>query len=428
MLSKEENESLTRVGRGTPAGELLRRYWQPVATATELSDANPIKRVRILGEDLVLFQLRKKSPGDAARYGLVDEPCSHRLASLANGRVDTEGIRCPYHGWKFAPSGACVEQPAEPPDSKFKERIAHTAYPVQKLGGLLFAYLGPLPAPQLPRWDVLAREDGRRWGFIESVIECNWLQPMENSVDPSHVFWLHGSGGGKNADAPEEQFLALGLQAQYGETNDYVPFEFGIQKVRVVKGKKPGDPPLSEQHPLVFPTALRLVIAHELIYMQELSAAKTFTESEKELGYLHNMQFRMPIDDTHTRVFHVNFMPSRDTVMRADADVPFEDIPLRLDSGEYNVKIVTAQDAMAWETQGALTDRSREHLGVADRGIALLRRVLKEQIQLVREGKDPMGVIRDPVKGSGIIDLDVYHEPFGLRRGEKDATVQTADA
>jgi 5,5'-dehydrodivanillate O-demethylase len=420
MISREENEFLTRVSAGTPAGELLRRYWHPVAAACELTDAKPIRKVRVLGEDLVVFRLRRASPDAPIEYGLVAEQCPHRLASLAWGRVDTTGIRCPYHGWKFAPSGRCIEQPAEPANSPYKDRILQTAYPVQMLGGLLFAYLGPAPAPLLPRWDVLAREDGKRWGVIESVINCNWLQPMENSVDPAHLYWLHG-GGGPTAEVKDDAlFAALGVQSVYGEKNEYVPFEYGIQKVRITAGKKPGDPPETEQHPLVFPTILRLVLGLDLVKAQGYQAVQTFTEADTQLKYMHNMQFRVPIDDTHTMVFHVNFMPSTTTVTAPDAEVPFEHCALKDEAGGYNMRIVTAQDAMAWETQGGLTDRSREHLGVSDRGVVMLRRMLKQQITAVQEGRDPMGVIRDPEKNAAI-DLDVFHEPFGLPRRNSSA-------
>ena len=196
MLTRDENELLTRVGRGTPCGELLRRYWHPVAAAGELTDDKPIRPVKILGEDLVVYRDKK------GKYGLVGEHCPHRLASLAYGRVEVDGIRCPYHGWKYDHTGQCLEQPAEPPDSSFKDRIKHVAYPVQYLGGLLYAYLGPPPAPLLPRWDVLVWQRGKRWIVKESLIECNWLQPMENSVDPSHLFWLHGDGA---LDAQSEE-------------------------------------------------------------------------------------------------------------------------------------------------------------------------------------------------------------------------------
>ena len=213
MLSREENELLTKVDRGTPAGELLRRYWHPVAVAGELTEEKPIKAVKILGEELVVYR------DTTGRYGLLGEHCPHRLASLAFGRVDEQGIRCPYHGWKFAASGKCLEQPAEPPESTFKDRIQHTAYPVEKLGGLLFAYLGPTPQPLLPRWDVLAWEHGKRWIVIDSLLDCNWLQPMENSVDPSHLYWLHGHSA----------HLAPRMR-NYDEQHEFVCFEFGIMK------------------------------------------------------------------------------------------------------------------------------------------------------------------------------------------------------
>jgi len=425
MISKEENESMTRVGAGTPAGELLRRYWHPVAAACELSEAGPIRRVRVLGEDLVLFQLRQAHAGAPIEYGLVEEQCAHRLVSLYHGRVDAEGIRCPYHGWKFGPSGRCLEQPAEPEGSTYKDRITQKAYPVRKLGGLLFAYLGPSPVPLLPRWDVLAREDGRRWGVIESVINCNWLQPMENSVDPAHLYWLHGGFGADKDKADEARFAALGVSSQYQEKHDFVRFEYGIQKVRMTAGKNPGDPPQTEQHPLVFPTILRLVLGLDVVRAQGYDVVKTFTEADTRLKYMHNMQFRMPIDDTHTRVFHVNFMPSQHTVTSPDADVPFEHCALKDEQGRYDFQIVTAQDAMAWETQGGLTDRSREHLGVSDRGVAILRRLLKEQINIVREGGDPMGVIRDPEKNR-LLDLNVFHEPFGLPRQKAPQNMEAA--
>jgi 5,5'-dehydrodivanillate O-demethylase len=186
MLTREENEMLTQVGRGTPAGEMLRRYWMPVACAGELTDEKPIKATRLLGEDLVVFR------DQTGRYGVVGEQCPHRKASLAFGRVDEEGIRCPYHGWKFDCTGKCLEQPAEPVEGGFKDKIKHTAYPVERLGGLLWAYLGPEPRPLLPRWDVLVWEHGKRWVEKHELYRCNWLQPMENSVDPSHLFWLHG--------------------------------------------------------------------------------------------------------------------------------------------------------------------------------------------------------------------------------------------
>src|SRR6266545_2815994 len=143
MLSQAENERLTRVGPGTPGGELLRRYWYPVAFAAELTDESPTQFVRILGEDLVLFQDKR------GNVGLVGDHCPHRGASLLYGRVEERGIACAYHGWLYDTQGNCLETPAEPSDSNLYRTVKHTAYPVQKFVGFYWAYLGPLPAPAI---------------------------------------------------------------------------------------------------------------------------------------------------------------------------------------------------------------------------------------------------------------------------------------
>jgi 5,5'-dehydrodivanillate O-demethylase len=391
---------------------MLRRYWHVAAAACELTEESPVKPVRLLGEDLILFRMPARDGEPEPRYGLVEERCPHRLASLKYGMVDCEGIRCIYHGWKFAPDGACLEQPAEGPGSTFKDRIRHRAYPVQKLAGLLFAYLGPEPVPLLPRWDVLVREDGRRFGVIESVIDCNWLQAMENSVDPSHLYWLHGSLGSRNLPIGEERFAALGLQSEYDEKNEFFEVPFGIMKRRITPSPKAGAPPETEQHPLVFPTYLRLVPS--LSSLRVLNASKTLDEEEAKLRYVHDMDFRTPIDDTHTMEYRLCFLPSNRRML-ATEDPPFENSPFKDEHGDYRLDIIPAQDALAWESQGALMDRSSEHLGAADRGVIMLRKMIRDQIEVVKRGGDPIGVIRDPAKNV-LIDLDVVHEPLGLYR------------
>src|SRR5918996_635567 len=314
MLTREENEMLTRVGRGTPGGELLRRYWHAVAAAGELTDEKPIKPVKLLGEELVVYRDRQ------GRYGLVGEHCPHRSASLAFGRVDEEGIRCPYHGWKYDRDGRCLEQPAEPAERSYKDKIKHTAYPVEKLGGLLWAYLGPQPKPLLPRWDVLAWENGKRWIEKHEIYNCNWVQPMENSVDPSHLYWLHG-----------DTAHLVGAVERYEEEHEFIPFEFGIMKLRRTPGKKPGESQI-DQHPLVFPNTLRHVF-----------------RTIKTDGLLrHNLQIRVPVDDTHTQIFVVFF-----------------------------------------------------------------RKLFHEQIELVKRGGEPLGIVRDPDKNR-IIEFNVINEPIGL--------------
>ena len=383
MLTREENELLTQVSRGTPCGELLRRYWHPVAAAAELTDEKPIKAVKVLNEELVIYRDK------AGRYGLVGEHCPHRLASLAYGRVDAEGIRCPYHGWKFDAWGKCLEQPAEPPDSTFKQRIKHVAYPVEYLGGLIYAYLGPAPAPLLPRWDVLVWEHGRRWIVKESVIDCNWLQPMENSVDPSHLFWLHG----------DTAHLAPRVK-KYAEKHEFIRFEYGIKKRRTTLPLATGGEAAVDEHPLLFPTVLRHVAPYD-----------------EGSGHRHNLQIRVPVDDYHTQVFRANFLPMHSEKSPADAPVPVRFVQLKTGAREYRTDMVSAQDSMAWETQGPRTDRTQEHLGAGDEGIIELRKLLREQIERVQRGLDPIGIIRDPEKNQ-LIDLGVINERIGLRSGQ----------
>ena len=389
MLSREENDMLTRVGRGTPAGELLRRYWQPFAAVAELSAEKPIMAVRLLGEDLVVYRDKQ------GVYGLVGEQCPHRSASLAFGRVDEEGIRCPYHGWKFDGTGRCLEQPAEPEVSGFKEKIKHTAYPVERLGGMLFAYLGPEPRPLLPRWDVLTWENGKRWIQKQEMLKCNWLQPMENSVDPSHLYWLHGGTA----------HLARAMD-HYEETHEFLQFEYGIMKRRATPGKKPGEKAEIDQHPLIFPNTLRHV-----------------SKMKETAGKLrHNVQMRIPVDDTHTQVYVVYFEPNETDHSPADGDVACELFPVHDEHGEYRLDLVLVQDAMAWETQGAITDRTQEHLGVGDEGVIMLRKLLREQIEIVRGGGEPLGIVRDG-KTNRLIEFDVINERIGLlgRQSQKVA-------
>src|SRR5579862_1710614 len=220
--TEQQNERLTQVGPGTPMGNLLRHYWQPVGTIAELAQ-EPVQKVRLLGEDLTLFRT------EGGEYGLVDERCPHRCLSMEYGIPQENGLRCAYHGWLWAPSGRCLEQPYEElvnPEARFKDKVRIKAYPVQALGGMVFAYLGPEPAPLLPRWDVLVRED------LDAVVEihelpCSWLQCMDNSVDPIHFEHLHAVFG-------NYQLKKLGRPAAMNPARHvkivFDRFDYGIMK------------------------------------------------------------------------------------------------------------------------------------------------------------------------------------------------------
>lgn len=401
MLSKEENELLTRVGPGTPCGELLRRYWQPIAAARELTDEQPKKRVKILGEDLLLYRDRE------GVYALLDEHCSHRGASLFYGFVEDNGIRCPYHGWLYDKTGRCLEQPFEP-NLKFREQTVHGAYPVQKLGGLLFTYMGPPERkPLLPRWDILAWKNGFRTILRQETLNCNWLQAEENSADVTHTYFLHiqtlkrrarsraegrlmGRGDpplGWQPDSNRQPSNEVGFArpfAKYG----FQPFEWGLLKSWVYEGVHGSE---GWGHPLVFPNMLRITA---------------------------QMHWRVPIDDSRTEILIVHFQPSEDGREVEEAEEPPVEFmaPQVLADGEYAMDTFFSHDKMAWETQGGITDRSKEHLGASDRGILLFRKMLKEQIDIVRQGGEPRGLVRDPEKNV-CIDLAGWQNEGDLRTG-----------
>ena len=361
MLSKTENEFITRVGPGTPAGEMLRRYWYPIAIADELTPEQPTKFVRVLGEDLVLF-LDK-----AGRVGLLADHCSHRSASLLYGRVEERGIACAYHGWLYDTQGNILETPPERNDAIMKS-VKQTAYPVQKLVGLYWAYLGPTPAPEMPKYDIFVRKDAHRKLLVQPLLSANWLQPAENALDPAHLQILHQEFVGQNGVQP--------ASTTRGFTDDVEEFQFtmlpyGIMKERAYKNG------MVEKHPFIFPNILRQG---------------------------NTAQIRTPIDDTHTWIVFLQYYPTPNRSI-----VPNDDpIPVRYKEpmkqpedkvhpfAHYTLHDVNSQDMGIWELQGSVVDRSQEHLSYSDRGVALLRRLIRENIEKVQMGLDPMGVVRDP--------------------------------
>lgn len=360
MLTAEENEMLTRVGSGTPAGELLRRYWHPVAIAADLTPESPTKFVRILGEDLVLFRTT------GGEVGLLDDRCAHRGVSLSYGRVEERGIACAYHGWLYDTKGNCLATPAEPPGSKFCLTVKQQAYPVKKLAGLYWAYLGPQPAPEMPKYDVWARTDGWHWLRALPQLDCNWLQAMENSVDTAHLHILHQELVTDGFKVESTTRGTIDNLAHY----EVKEFEHGLLKQRVFKDGK------IEEHPLLFPTVLR-------------QANRT--------------QIRVPIDDTHTWIVYVHFVPDAAEPRPDKDDVPVNyrkpfknPLGARHPFTKFRLNDVDAQDFMAWETQGPILDRTRERLAVSDHGVVIYREMLKREIDKVKKGLEPMNVFRDP--------------------------------
>lgn len=387
MLTADENKLLTEIGPGTRMGALMRCYWQPLGAAADMDDCWT-KRVRLLGEDLVLYKDR------TGAFGLIAEACPHRRASLAYGIPTAEGIRCPYHGWMFDATGSCIEQPNEPADSTFKDRVRTSAYPVAEFGGLLWGYLGKPPAPLIPKLDGFVVEGTIRC-LGRAVINCNWLQIMENSVDSVHTEWLHG----KFYEFLREKDNVKVAISKHHVKIGFDEFAHGIIKRRVLEGETEEHDDWKIGHPLLFPNTLA---------------------NGGQNGDLreYRFQIRVPIDDTHTQHYWYSaFAPPTSTpIPRRFLDrVHTYEVPVRDKDGEYILDATHAQDIMAWEAQGPIADRTQEALGTTDRGITFFRRMLLRELRRLESGEDPMNVQRTAATNTRI-DVPVERSK-GFRQG-----------
>jgi 5,5'-dehydrodivanillate O-demethylase len=401
VLSPEKNLMLTQVGAGTPMGELLRRYWHPIAPAMELRERR-VKPIRLLGEDLVLF----RKPG--GEHGLISRYCPHRRTDLSIGWMDGEVMRCAYHGWAFDSDGRCVEQPFEEagPAGGFHEKAGVTSYPTATLGGLVWAYLGPTPAPLLPNFENFSWEQG----FVELILTelpCNWFQCHENGMDPVHFEWLHSNGNAVrlNPEAP--------VFAPRHTAIDFLEFEHGFVNGREVE---------TENAP-------------------EGAFARTSSTADGGILCLwpyilasgNTVEFRVPMDDHRTLniTWQYSILPDDVTVgVPQSEEVPYWYGPLTEPGTDQLITSHTGnQDFAVWIGQGTVTDRSAERLGRSDKGITLLRRRYLEVLEQVARGEDPPGTVRDPAANVQIplplprkfiytdgVPRDVFEEKLAARR------------
>jgi 5,5'-dehydrodivanillate O-demethylase len=394
MLTAEQNDMLTRVGPGTPCGEMMRRYWHPIAAVSELEGQTWTKRVRLLGEDLVLFRDKQ------GNHGLITEQCPHRRASLAYGIPTDNGIRCPYHGWAFGHDGQCLEQPNEPEKSAFRHKVKTPAYAVEEMGGMFWAYMGPAESrPLLPRIDGFVAEGTIRM-LGKTIVPVNWLQIMENSLDPIHTEWLHGHTY-EFIKAQSGQSQKVAISARH-EKIAFREFEHGITKHRLLAGHSEEGDDWKIGHPVVFPNTLSV-------------------GNGEEHSRYYAFQIRVPMDDTHTlHLWYTAYVPPEgEKVPQHLLDkVHVYEVPLRGADGEFIMDNIDGQDLAMWVTQGPIADRTKEALGASDNGIALYRRVLRREIKKVEEGVDPMFTFRDPAVNQRI-DLPnerkKHHNSEGIR-------------
>lgn len=381
MLSKEENELLTRVSASTPMGELIRRYWIPALLSEEIPapDCAPI-RVRLLGEDLVAFR------DTQGKIGLLAERCAHRGTSLFYGRNEECGLRCIYHGWKYDVDGNVLETPAEPADSDFKKKLRHTAYPCREIAGMIFTYMGPPEKqPLLPRYE---------WhGFrleqlcpVKSYLECNYLQGIEGDFDSSHTSFLHNNNLQnsvrlKRDGAPQlsAEQTAYGMRAISIRT-------FGVDQIYV------------RTSPYIMPS---------------FSIVPGPPTAKFEEDDIRGFRFWVPIDDKTTWLYVLNMRkkpftdeerkslcswvgPNYRRVRNAGNDYLLSRERQRTTSYTGIDSVNAAeQDGCATESMGPIYDRTQEHLGYSDKTIIALRKMLLDALVDIRQGREPPHVLRD---------------------------------
>jgi nitrite reductase/ring-hydroxylating ferredoxin subunit len=374
-------DDVTRVGPGTLGGKYLRSFWWPVALADEVRDI-PVP-VKLLGEELVLFR------DLSGHLCLLDGHCPHRRASLEYGRIEQNGIRCAYHGWHLDCQGRIIDRPAEP--IKQTSQIRQPWYPVQELGGFMFAYLGPEKEnpPPIPRYDVLVMDGYRiaERGDAEAgkAYNCNWLQGVENTTDTTHLTYLHGFSD----HCPI--FTAV--------ENDY-----GVKLYILAPGSKPNTVKLRKRCTVV-PTINRK--------SREPRAGRT---TQRPAIPVQQAIWVVPIDDTHCEEMRITVYPEPPKERRyhgvdVDAAKARERKPYdRRVYGEIR-GIVPLEDKAMVESQGAIVDRTLEHPGYGDRAILLLRKMIREGIADVANGRKPKGVVE---KELDMIDLDIGFEEFEL--------------
>ena len=365
MLDQAKNQLLTEVGSGTPMGGLLRRYWMPIAAVTEFDDKS-IKPVRVLGEDLTLYK------DLSGTYGLVDRQCAHRRADMTYGFVEQCGLRCNYHGWLYDEAGRCTEQPYEDvaaPQAHFKDKVRITAYPVEVKAGLVWAYLGPEPRPLVPDWEPF------RWknGFVEIVfaeVPCNWLQCQENSIDPLHFEWMHMNWSVRLNDK-------LGPYSPRHLRMEFEEFDYGFVYRRLREGMSESDLMWTVGRCCLWPNAL-------------------FTGD--------HFEWRVPIDDQNT--LSVTWAFTRVPKERepyVQGKIPAWRGPVRDEqNGGWISSHIMNQDFVAWVGQGVVADRTKEHLGLSDRGIILQRQRFLNDLEAIARGEDPKAVIRDPAVNKNV--------------------------
>jgi phthalate 4,5-dioxygenase oxygenase subunit len=379
MLTREENELLTRVGPGTPMGAMMRRYWLPALLSEEVGEADgDPQRMRLLGEDLVAFRDTR------GRVGLMAEHCPHRCASLVYGRNEEGGLRCIYHGWKMDVDGNVLETPPEPPDSTFKDRIKHVAYATYERNGVVWAYMGPREhTPPVPDWEWM-QAPPEQLGVTKIYQECSYLQGVEGSIDSAHSDYLHSSNirGRPSDHAPrlETQDTAYGFRYAAIRKPDAEPDR---QKyVRVTLFVAPF---------YVFTPPLRMGSSSSAAPGQDVRVQQAWVPIDDEHNYFFSLRFNRngPLVDNHRDQFQMDaaFRPRRHR-----ANQHLQDRAAMRRGSWTGIEGVNSQDFAVVESMGPIVDRSKEHLGVSDVAVIRMRRRMLDAVRAFQAGAPPLGL------------------------------------
>jgi phthalate 4,5-dioxygenase oxygenase subunit len=399
LLTREENELLCRIGATTPMGQMARRYWIPAATSDEVTPKGRPKRVRLLGEDFVLFR------DDRGRVGLLDELCPHRGASLVLAQNEECGLRCLYHGWKIDVDGRVLETPVEPEDSTFKDRVRAVSYPVYEAGGIIWAYLGPLEEkPPRLNFDFTLVPDSHRV-ILKLQIACNWVQAVEGAIDSAHSNILHADTFRPEGSVGAVSVLRRNLAVDR-PSNDTRPklevqdtdYGFRYAAIRV---------------PIVSPETQRYVRVTEFV-------APFYAMFPAPQGF-GNVQAFVPLDDEHTLLYFIKInydepidVESRELHYRwsglrpgVDVDAEYRSKRTRannwlqdrdaMERGELfsGIAGVQNQDAVVQESMGPIYDRTKEHLGTSDVAVIRMRRLMIGAVRaFIDRNEPPLGLSR----------------------------------
>ncbi|MGB7259403.1 MAG: Rieske 2Fe-2S domain-containing protein [Pseudolabrys sp.] len=415
MMSREQNDQLSRVGAGTLMGKLLRRYWAPFLLAEEIAERDcPPVRVTLMGEKLIAF---RDSEG---RIGLIDEFCAHRGVSLWFGENKECGLRCHYHGWKYDVNGLCTDLPSELEESGFRKNIKLKSYPCIEKAGIVWAYMGPPelqpPEPALEWTDVKPQQR-----FVSKRLqECNWLQAMEGGIDSSHVSWLHGSELNKDP-------LFKGSKGNEYNEKDRMPY-FDVQEFSgglLIGARRNAD-------------------ADKYYWRITPFIMPWYTIIPPRAGHPLGAHAWVPIDDETCWAWSINYHPKRalkDSEVAAMREgegihvkyVPGTFIPLANKANNYlmdrdaqrhghsatGVDGIAMQDASIQESMGGIQDRTREHLCATDKGIVMTRRMMLRAAEAAAQGKPVPATEPDAQRVRSVSIELAKNEPFaeGAKHG-----------